>query len=243
MSFQPALLQCHGNWVGDDVCNGVIDTVNIYADENRPMPSKSYSSSHIDSLDISCEQIQPHSSPVNQDSNVSKFNKTWDCCNCNPPKIFKTSLELEVHARLTGHRPYVCKEGDCAGSPKTFNRRDTHVRHQTTFHKPLKDPHICDHCSQTFKRRERLRLHRMMDHMLDGPCPWSPGPPLTRIDSGVVFDSSPVNTQEDSDFPPFEDSQPQPLIVDLVDQTLPALESFSQMMAPSLCIGSATPTI
>lgn len=111
-------------------------------------------------------------------TNVSGSKGGFPCRDCQSGTFFATSLELEAHAKLCGHRPYLCNQGTCRG--KTFPRRDTYVRHMSTFHnvrsrnRKLK-VHECKLCLvgentfRRFKRKEELLRHQMLDHAPDSP--------------------------------------------------------------------------
>ena len=86
----------------------------------------------------------------------------WFCEECR--KVFRTSKDLERHAKISRHRPYVCSEAGCR---KTFSRRDTFVRHKT-IHKGS-EFHTCQICLQSnkrsvFKRKDHLHQHEKNCH-------------------------------------------------------------------------------
>jgi hypothetical protein len=88
---------------------------------------------------------------------VSKIHK---CRQCPESEEFPTSVDLEVHARRTLHRPFFCQEQGCQ---RDFRRQDTLIRHMTTWHRS-REPHSCDECEKTFKRKESLMTHKKFRH-------------------------------------------------------------------------------
>lgn len=88
---------------------------------------------------------------------ISENDGRYVCMECQ--QSFPTSYELEGHAKLNGHRTYVCTEAGCG---RSYPRRDTFVRHMAT-HRSF-EPHPCPICPQhpnrkVFKRKDHLTQH------------------------------------------------------------------------------------
>jgi hypothetical protein len=80
------------------------------------------------------------------------------CSQCNTP--FCTQVQLDYHASVFGHAPFLCDYQDCV---KTFLRLDTYQRHQKVHQDDAKR-FPCKHCKKYlgtngFKRKDHLTQH------------------------------------------------------------------------------------
>lgn len=90
----------------------------------------------------------------------------WVCVECL--ESFPLSHQLESHAQMTKHKPYVCYY---AGCQKRYQRADTLSRHQREVHiQRGQDDYLCPFCSQDLKRSDKLKLHMKKVHsfIVDG---------------------------------------------------------------------------
>jgi hypothetical protein len=77
-------------------------------------------------------------------------------------RTFPTIHSLEDHAKLTGHRPYICNH--CG---KDYARQDVYLRHLARHKTP--DLHSCTLCAnagkkRTFSRKDHLEVHLRNRH-------------------------------------------------------------------------------
>lgn len=103
--------------------------------------------------------VSPPASSVDV-SQQAESRPPWLCAECN--EQFRTSQNLESHARAAKHQAYVCKE-----CKKGFPRRDTFVRH-AAMHRPS-GVHTCQICQSNnketvFKRKDHLHQHERNIH-------------------------------------------------------------------------------
>lgn len=87
---------------------------------------------------------------------ITPKEKIWTCSDCLPTKRFKTSKDVEEHAKSKGHYPYKCTVVGC--QTPAFQRRDTFARHMKTHRDPAYE---CLTCGQKFARLDVLRNHTL----------------------------------------------------------------------------------
>lgn len=97
------------------------------------------------------------------------------CPNCPESFTGDTAVKLEAHARQTGCFPFICPE--CKN--KAYRRQDSLNRHIYTWHKPH-DPHNCDQCPKSFKRKDVLTLHKKLIHANDANDGSDPTPAISQ---------------------------------------------------------------
>lgn len=83
------------------------------------------------------------------------------CCKCS--KKFENAYSLEQHAKMTGHRIFVCPEPGCNMS---YPRRDSLTRHKRTHNNLELRCELCPVGVQrkTFKRKDHLLAHMRNCH-------------------------------------------------------------------------------
>ncbi|KAK5123087.1 hypothetical protein LTR85_003283 [Meristemomyces frigidus] len=79
-------------------------------------------------------------------------------------RAFQTVPMLEEHAKLAGHRPFVCAQAGCR---KSYQRQDVFLRHSNS-HRTW-DVHTCEIClrsdlKRTFNRKDHLQRHLRTRH-------------------------------------------------------------------------------
>lgn len=100
------------------------------------------------------------------------------CRKCN--KRFENAYSLEQHAKVFGHRIFVCPMPGC---DQSYTRRDSWTRHKKSHNLELKCP-LCPENGprRTFKRKDHLLTHQRNCHpeacgSLEVPGVSKPAPP------------------------------------------------------------------
>lgn len=97
-------------------------------------------------------------------------NPRLSCRKCY--RKFENAYSLEQHAKITGHRIFVCPVVGCEMS---YTRRDSWTRHKRSHNLEL----TCDLCpksdqKKTFKRKDHLLTHQRNCH--PESCKWQEAP-------------------------------------------------------------------
>ena len=144
-----------------------------FGSENLPWTSPTPDSEESSSSYLCFSEHAPATNSSSTTNTQRAKTKSYRCWKCPNLRDWKSSVALGVHARISQHRPYVCREPACRG--KTFLRKDTLVRHESTWHKN-RELYVCDRCQRKFRRKDIRTSHQHF-------CRAKSVPPL----SGDVF--------------------------------------------------------